>query len=101
MKSGRAILDEKPENLASSLGIKVKINLRIPEASIGDAISILNKAGFVNVGSNGSGLYVEVDEKDRALPFEKLIKNNIPIEDFSLQESSMETVINHIEANGY
>ncbi len=101
MKSGRVILDEKPENLASSLGIKVKINLRIPEASIGDAISILNKEGFVNVGSNGSGLFVEVEEGNRALPFEKLIKNNIPIEDFSLQESSMETVINHIEANGY
>ncbi|GJM15935.1 MAG: ABC transporter [Thermodesulfobacteriota bacterium] len=101
MKSGRVILDEKPENLASSLGIKVKINLRIPESSIGDAISILNKEGFVSVGSNGSGLYVEVEEGNRALPFEKLIKNNIPIEDFSLQESSMETVINHIEANGY
>ena len=101
MKSGRVILDEKPENLASSLGIKVKINLKIPEGNISDAISILNKEGFVNVSRNGSGLYVEVEEGGRALPFEKLIKNNIPIEDFSLQESSMETVINHIEANGY
>ncbi len=101
MKSGRVILDEKPENLATSLGLKVKINLRIPEGRIGDAISILNREGFGNISRNGTGLYVEVEQEQRILPFEKLMLNNIPIENFTIQESSMETVINHIEANGY
>jgi ABC-type multidrug transport system ATPase subunit len=101
MKSGRVILNEKPENLAASLGMKVKINLRIPEGSISDAISVLNTEGFENISRNGAGLYVEVEEGQRVLPFEKLMQNNIPIEDFTIEESSMETVINHIEANGY
>ncbi len=101
MKSGRVILNEKPENLAASLGMKVNINLRIPEGRIGDAISVLKREGFVNISRNGAGLYVEVEEAQRILPFEKLMQNNIPIENFTIEESSMETVINHIEANGY
>ena len=101
MKSGRVILDEKPENLATSLGIKIKINMIIPEGSIDEAISILNKEGFGSVSRNGSGLYVEVEEGKRLVPFEKLMHYRIPIEDFTIQESSMETVIKHIERNGY
>jgi predicted RNA binding protein YcfA (HicA-like mRNA interferase family) len=101
MKSGRIILDEKPENLATSLGIKIKINMIIPEGSISKAISILNKEGFGSVSRNGSGLYVEVEEGQRILPFEKLMQSHIPIEDFTILESSMETVIKHIERNGY
>ncbi len=101
MKSGRVILDEKPENLTKSLGIKVKMNLRIAEPSIDDAISILKQAGIADVNRNGSGLYVEVDEGQRVLPFEKLIQGNITVEDFTVEESSMDTVINRIETNGY
>ncbi len=101
MKSGRVILDERPQNLTKSLGIKIKMNLWIPEPSINDAIFILKNAGLENVGRNGSGLYVEVDEGQRGLPFEKLIKGNIPVEDFTIEESSMETLINNIETNGY
>ncbi len=100
MKSGRVILDEKPENLATSLGMKVKINLRIPEGRIGDAISILNKEGFGSVSRNGSGVYVEVAEGKKLAPLKKLIQGHIPITDFTVQESSMETVIKHIEENG-
>lgn len=101
MKSGRVILDEKPENLATSLGIKIKINMIIPEGSIDEAISILNKEGFGSVSRNGSGLYVEVEEGKRLVPFEKLMHYRIPIEDFTIQESSMETLIKQIERNGY
>lgn len=101
MKSGRVILDEKPENLATSLGIKIKINMIIPEGSIDEAISILNKEGFGSVNRNGSGLSVEVEEGKRLVPFEKLMHYRIPIEDFTIQESSMETVIKQIERNGY
>jgi len=100
MKSGRVILDEKPENLATSLGMKVKINLIIPEGRIGDAISILNREGFGSVSRNGSGVYVEVAEGKKLAPLEKLIQGHIPITDFTVQESSMETVIKHIEENG-
>jgi len=101
MKSGRVILDEEPENLATSLGIKVKINLIIPEGRINEAISILNKEGFESASRNGSGLYVEVEEGKRVVPFEKLMQRHIPITDFTIQESSMETVIKQIERNGY
>jgi ABC-type multidrug transport system ATPase subunit len=101
MKSGRIVLDVKPENLMSSLGIKVKISLKVPETYIGDAVSILNKEGITNVSRNGSGLYVEVEESQRVLALEKLMQNKIPVDDFSIQESSMETVISQIEANGY
>jgi len=101
MKSGRVILDEEPENLATSLGIKVKINLIIPEGRINEAISILNKEGFESASRNGSGLYVEVEEGKRVVPFEKLMQRHIPITDFTIQQSSMETVIKQIERNGY
>jgi len=101
MKSGRVILDEKPQNLATSLGIKVKINLIIPEDSISKATSILNKEGFGGVSRNGSGLYVEVEEGKRVLLLEKLLQAHIPITDFAIQESSMETVIKYMEGNGY
>jgi len=101
MKSGRVVLDAKPENLASLLGIKVKINLRIPQGSISNAISILDKEGIKSVNRNGSGLYLEVDEAQRMIPFEKLMQSGVPIDDFSIHESSMETVVNHIESNEY
>lgn len=101
MKSGKVILDEKPENLATSLGIKVKIILKINESSITDAISILKKEGFNRVSRNGSGVSVEVLEGERVVPIEKLMKSNINIQDFSIEESTMETVINYIEGNGY
>lgn len=100
MKSGRVILDEKPENLASSLGIKETINLRIAAGSIDDAISILSKEGFSNISRNGLGLYVQVDDGNKARAFEKLIKSNIHIEDFTVVESSMETAVRNIETNG-
>jgi len=101
MKSGRVVLDVKPENLMSALGIKVKISLKLPDSFIGEAMSILIKEGFTNVSRNGSGLYLEVDESKRVLPLEKLMQNKIPIDDFSIQESSMETVISQIQANAY
>ncbi len=101
MKSGRLFLDVKPEDLIKSLGIKVKMNLRIPEPSIDNAISILKKEGLARVERNGSGLYVEVDEGRRGLPFEKLIQGNISVEDFTIDESSMDTLITRIETNGH
>lgn len=101
MKSGKVILDEKPENLQTSLGIKVNMNLRIPEGRVDEAMVVLTKEGFGNISRNGSGIYVEVERGKRALPFEKLIKSNIPIDDFSVQESTMETIIKHIEGNGH
>lgn len=101
MKSGKVILDEKPDNLANSLGIKVKINLIIPESRIDEALSILHKEGYQSVSRNGSGVYIEVEEGKKLAPFEKLMQNNITITDFMIQESSMETVIKHIEGNGY
>lgn len=100
MKSGRVFLDEKPNDLTKSLGIKVKMNLRIPEPSIDNAISILKREGLAGVERNGSGLYVEVDEGQRGLPFEKLIQGDISVEDFTIEESSMDSVINRIETNG-
>ena len=100
MKSGKVILDEKPENLSTSLGMKVKINLRIPERHINDAIHLLNKDGLGYVSRNGSGINIEVDEGQKLLPIEKLIQSHIPVENFTIEESSMEKVINHIEANG-
>jgi len=35
------------------------------------------------------------------IPFEKLMQSGVPIHDFSIQESSMETVVNQIESNEY
>lgn len=101
MKSGRVVLDVKPEKLMSSLGIKVKISFKLPESFIADAMAILSKEGFTNVSRNGTGIYLEVDESQRVLPLEKLMQSKIPIDDFLIQESSMETVISQIEANGY
>lgn len=100
MKSGKVILDEKPENLSASLGMKVKINLRIPKRHINDAIHLLNKDGFGQVSMNGSGINIEIDEGQKLLPIERLIQSHIPVENFTIEESSMEKVINHIEANG-
>ena len=100
MKSGRVILDSKPGELASMLGIKIRMNIKIPKLHIENAISILNREGFLSVSRNGTGLNVEVNQTQRVMPLEKLLLNKIPVVDFSIEESSTENVINQIEADG-
>jgi len=101
MRAGKIILEAEPENLGKSLGLKVKINLTIPEHSVDRAMSLLLDGGFPGVTKNGGGLDIEIESGRRMAPIKKLIQSGIEVRDFSVDEPSMESLVKQIEANGY
>jgi ABC-type multidrug transport system ATPase subunit len=101
MKAGRVIFEDRPGNLGETLGLKVKINLVIPESSIEEAQSLLLREGFAGVTRNGRGLNIEIESTRRIAPFKKLLESNIQVLDFTIDEPSMEGLISQIETNGY
>lgn len=101
MKDGKVVFEERPENLVESLGLKVRMYLVIPEKNIDEALTLLREEGFGGVTRNGRGLDIEVDSARRIAPFKKLIESDIPVDDFTIEEPSMEVLFNHIETNGY
>jgi len=101
MESGRVVFEGRPENLQELLGLKININLVVPQGSVERAIGILAREGFHNAESNGRGLNIETDSKQRVDVLKKLLQEEIPISDFKIQEPSMENIIDRIKENGY
>jgi len=101
MKAGKVIFEDRPENLGETLGLKVKIKLVIPERNIDEALSLLLKEGFGGVSRNEGGLNIEIESARRIIPLRKLIESNIPVDDFTIDEPSMEGLISQIDTNGY
>ncbi len=101
MESGKVVFEGRPENLQELLGLKITINLVVPQGSVERAIGILAREGFHNAESNGRGLNIETDSKQRVDVLKKLLQEEIPISDFKIQEPSMENIIDRIKENGY
>ncbi len=101
MRAGKVILEAKPENLGETLGLKVKINLVIAEESVDRAKSLLLKGGFQGVTRNGSGLNIEIENSLRMAPIKRLIENGIEVQNFTIDEPTMEGLVKQIEENGY
>lgn len=101
MRAGKVIMEVEPEKLGETLGIKVKINLTIAEQSIERAMSLLLEGGFQGVTKNGAGLDIEIESSQRIAPIKKLIESGIDVNDFSIDEPTMEGLVEQIEKNGY
>ena len=101
MRDGKVILESEPENLGESLGLKVKINLSLPEENIDRALALLIQGGFTGAIKNGAGLNIEIESSRRIAPIRKLIESGIEVWDFSVEEPSMEGLVRQIEENGY
>ncbi len=70
--------------LASHLGLRTQVKLRIPDKSLGDALTTLHTAGF-NAQQNGTGLIVDVIPGAKADPIHVLSKADIAVTDFELE----------------
>jgi ABC-type multidrug transport system ATPase subunit len=100
MKSGKLILESAPQKLGEALGLKIRICIKIPSPSLKSALEILDKQGLKKIGLNSNKVFIEVTPKDRILPLRTLLLSGIPIEDFSVQEPSMEEIIAEVQRNG-
>ena len=101
MRAGKVILEAVPKNLGESLGLKVTINLTIPQNSIDRAMSLLHDGGFLGVTKNGGGLDIEIESSRRMAPIKTLIQSGIEVRNFSVDEPSMESLVKQIETDGY
>ncbi|MEE9213545.1 MAG: ABC transporter ATP-binding protein [Thermodesulfobacteriota bacterium] len=100
MKSGRLVLESSPQHLGKSLGLRIKVNLVIPQTSLKHALDILAREGFDKIDLNGNGFSIEIGSEERILPFKKLLLEGIPIDDFSIEELSMESIMNEVKQIG-
>lgn len=101
MRAGRVIFESRPEDIGETLGLRVKLNLKVPEKSLERAMSLLIEGGFERVSKNGAGLDLEVESKRRMAPINMLIKSGVEVWDFNIDEPTMEGLVESIENNGY
>lgn len=102
MKTGRLVLESPPQRLAERLGLKIRMAIKVPQSSLKPALELLNREGFDNIGLNGnSKLYIEITSKERILPLKALLLAEIPIDDFSVEEPSMEKIMSEVQGNGF
>lgn len=100
MKSGKLVLESPPHQLGEMLGLKIKMYIKVPPSNVKSALEILDKEGFKEIGLNGNRLFVELTSNERVLPLRTLLLAEIPIEDFSVEEPSMEKIISEVQGNG-
>jgi len=100
MKSGKIILESTPHKLGEVLGLKSKLHIKLPQSSIKTALDVLNENGFNNISLNGNKLSIELSHKERILPLRKLFLAEIPVEDFNVEEPSMESIMEEVQQNG-
>lgn len=101
MRSGKVILESEPEKLGDTLGLKVKMNLTLPEDSVDKALSLLIKGGYDGVTKNGSGINIEIESSRRVRPIGELLKSGIEVKSFSIEEPTMESLVRQVEENGH
>ena len=82
------------------LGLKLKLHIKLPQSSIKTALDVLNENGFNNISLNGNKLSIELSHKERILPLRKLFLAEIPVEDFNVEEPSMESIMEEVQQNG-
>ena len=100
MKSGRLILESTPNHLSEALGLKTRLYLTIPHTSINDALYILEQEGFSDISLNGTRMSINIINSERILPLKKLLLSEINVEDFYIEEPSLEEIMAEVKENG-
>jgi len=100
MKSGRLVLESPPSKLGELLGLKMKLYVKVPPSSLKAALEVLNKNGFREIGLNGNGIFMQVTSSERILPIRTLLLAEVPVDDFSIEEPSMEMIMSEVQGNG-
>jgi ABC-type multidrug transport system ATPase subunit len=100
MKDGRVVMDEEPHRLRQSLGLGTKMNIAVPEEHAALALSVLAGAGIIVHGRNGRGFLVEVRGGDSLRPLRELMSRDIPVLGFSVEEPTMENILEGARRDG-
>ena len=100
MKDGKVVMDEEPHRLRQSLGLGTKMNIAVPEEYASLASSAFATAGIIVHGKNGRGFLVEVRGGDSLRPLRELMSRDIPVLGFSVEEPTMENILEGAERNG-
>ncbi len=100
MRDGRLVFDDGPRDLRKSLGLALRVNIFIGEDRVSEAATILAGAGIKVHGRNGRGLVVEVSDADRMKPLRELMMREIPVLDFTIEEPSMEKILEGAGVDG-
>jgi ABC-type multidrug transport system ATPase subunit len=100
MKSGRLVLESSPNNLGEALGLKTMLYLTIPKHSIKNALTLLEQEGFSDISLNGTRLSIKISNSEKTLPIKKLLASEINIEDFYIEEPSLEEIMAEVKENG-
>ena len=100
MRNGKLVFEDSPGNLAESAGLALRMNIHISEEHISEAVDVLARAGIKVHGKNGRGIIVEVSAVDKMKPLGELMSQKIPVIDFTMDEPSMENILNRESGNG-
>lgn len=100
MKSGRLVLESSPHNLSDSLGLKTKLYLTIAQPNLKNALTLLRQEGFSDISLNGTRLSIDIKNSEKTLPIKKLLVSDINIEDFYIEEPSLEEIMAEIKEDG-
>lgn len=100
MKSGRLVLESSPHNLSDSLGLKTKLYLTIAQHNLENALTLLRQEGFSDISLNGTRLSIDIKNSEKTLPIKKLLISDINIEDFYIEEPSLEEIMAEIKEDG-
>jgi hypothetical protein len=69
------------------------MNIAVPEEHAALASSVLAGAGIIVHGRNGRGFLVEVRGGDCLRPLRELMSRDIPVLGFSVEEPTMENIL--------
>ncbi|GIW47933.1 MAG: ABC transporter ATP-binding protein [Deltaproteobacteria bacterium] len=100
MKSGKVVMESKPNVLAETLGLKVRMYIKVPVPWIETATDILKREGFDAVTLNENTLLLEVTSREKTIPLKKLLFAEIPVEDLGIEEPSMERIMQEVQGDG-
>lgn len=100
MKSGKVVMESKPNVLAETLGLKVRMYIKVPTPWIETATDILKREGFGAVTLNENTLLLEVTSREKTIPLKKLLFAEIPVEDLGIEEPSMERIMQEVQGDG-
>lgn len=77
-----------PADLATCLGIEVRLKLVVPEARRDEAVSLLQAQGF-DASRNGVGIRVLVSPAAKTAPLQTLLAHNITVSNFEIDNGGL------------
>ncbi len=101
MKQGRVVYDGVPHGITDTLGLKTRMNISMPEIEIDGALSLLSRNGISDAKLNCNGIDVLVSRGNSAGVMRLLVEGNIGFTDFSVDEPTMEEIIQEVERNEF